>query len=420
MTELFILRSIVAMCCCYFLLRNKIDFLLTFFLSTLLYHWMIVVGYIWVPPYSFDASPESMLILSIVLIALVIVCVVHDNLYIQQDSDNAIYSVDKYQVWIAYICAFISIFFASYSVILAGDKILGEKSEYLRAVGLPYEFVTHFPAAMALLFGVATRNKLLIFLSILPLAVYLFAGYRAVAVTAIVGVIVLMNFNRKIFSLRSVGIFFVVVSLFFSFAMIKQSYEAIKQGNFGIFDYVVEKDRRFDNYADIIRFSMFSAEFGQVSSNLSLVAELDLSGDYDIFRTMAGSIPLLNRIMGIGEEEKRFSTIIEKRANPGFDYGLGSTIWGETYHAGGYIGTGVCALAVCLMIAIANRAVARRKSYVLLFLYWVSFLAFYIHRNDLVLVIGNLKNILLLIVFSSTVILLFYGRIKLPFRVGAL
>ena len=80
----------------------------------------------------------------------------------------------------------------------------------------------------------------------------------------------------------------------------------------------------------------------------------------------------------------------------------------------------MCALAVCLMIAIANRAVARRKSYVLLFLYWVSFLAFYIHRNDLVLVIGNLKNILLLIVFSSTVILLFYGRIKLPFRVSTL
>ena len=62
----------------YFLIRNRIDFLLVFFLSTLLYHWQIIGGKIIVPPYTFKASSESMIILSTVLLTHMIITLFHD------------------------------------------------------------------------------------------------------------------------------------------------------------------------------------------------------------------------------------------------------------------------------------------------------------------------------------------------------
>ena len=41
-----------------------------------------------------------------------------------------------------------------------------------------------------------------------------------------------------------------------------------------------------------------------------------------------GSIPFIDFITGIGEEESRFSTVIEKHANPGFLM-VWNSIWGS-------------------------------------------------------------------------------------------
>ena len=92
---------------------------------------------------------------------------------------------------------------------------------------------------------------------------------------------------------------------------------------------IIEKDPRFSNYLEFLAYAYFSAEFGQAASNLSISASLDLNEEFSFRNSFFGSIPFIDFITGIGEEESRFSTVIEKHANPGFSYGLGSSIWGS-------------------------------------------------------------------------------------------
>ena len=75
-----LLQSFFGVSLFFFLLRNKIDFLLLFFLSTSLYCWQIIYGRIWVPPYSFDASDESKTIVLIILSVLFCFTIFNDLL----------------------------------------------------------------------------------------------------------------------------------------------------------------------------------------------------------------------------------------------------------------------------------------------------------------------------------------------------
>jgi len=51
-----------------------------------------------------------------------------------------------------------------------------------------------------------------------------------------------------------------------------------------------------------------------------------------------------------------------------------------------------------------------------LLLYLPSFMAFYIHRNDFVLFVGNVKNIIILLVFSYLVLLILRGKVRVSRR----
>ena len=65
----------------YFLIRNRVDFLLLFFLSLTLYHWQIIGGEIILPPYRFEVSSNSKLIVSLVYIIHTFITILHDYLY---------------------------------------------------------------------------------------------------------------------------------------------------------------------------------------------------------------------------------------------------------------------------------------------------------------------------------------------------
>ena len=158
---------------------------------------------------------------------------------------------------------------------------------------------------------------------------------------------------------------------------------------------------------------MFSAEFGQVSSNLSLSSSLDLSSHYQFSDAFIGSISGLSSILNYNEDITRFSRVIREFANPGFSYGIGGTFWGEMFQAGSYVGVLFSAVIIVGILTYFNLNFRNKKEKYSLFLFFFSFLAFYMHRNDFTLLMGHFKNHIFLIVFSYLVLLVLKGKIRL-------
>ena len=384
--------------------------MLVFFMSFLLYHWQIIYGVVRVPPYEFMVNVQSVYIIMVVSSVLQIFVIINDIEY--RKIPNIAYNLekDRDQYSVVIILLIVSIVTTAYSLFIAGDQILLTKSEFTEAEGLKYNFFTYFPAAMALLYGVASKRKNVIIISLVPLLVYLFIGYRAVFVTAVVGVTVVHYYGQRLVSLKTLKIILIVFALFSFFALYKVSYIPIKAGTFDFFQHNIKHDARFDSSSDFILWAMFSAEFGQVSSNVVLSSAKGLSDSYAFSDALVGSVTLLNRIFD--GNVRRFSTVIKSEANPGFQYGLGGTLWGEMYQAGSYGGVMVMAIIVIGALTFFNLKFRSNKEKYPLYLYYVSFLSFYVHRNDFTLLVGNLKNILFLLLFSYIVLLVIKGKVK--------
>ena len=411
---LLLLRLELAVIGLYFLARNKIDFLLLFFCSFCLYHWQILWGTIWVPPFTFDVSTNSMFIVGLIAIVIFGFVLLNDRLWRHYPDIPYVKSNDFDQFGVILVLLTVGILACLYSLYVAGDKIMLNKNEFTRAQGLKYDILYYYPAAMALLYGILTKNKLITFLSLLPLTLYLLVGYRAIIVTAIIGAVFISMYGERIFTFKMIKVLILVLTLFIFFVFYKFSYIAIKANSFDWFAHIIEGDDRFDSVFQFFIWGMFSAEFGQVSSNLSLSSSQDLSSHYNFSDAVLGSITGLNTILNYNEDITRFSRVIREFANPGFSYGLGGSFWGEMYQAGSYVGVFAGALIVVGFITYFNLNFKMQKERFSLFLFLFSFLAFYIHRNDFTLLIGHVKNHLFLITFAYGVLLLINGRVKIP------
>ena len=126
-------------------------------------------------------------------------------------------------------------------------------------------------------------------------------------------------------------------------------------------------------------------------------------------------MPGINRVHGITEDDKRFSRVIRQKANPsGASYGLGGSFWGEMYQAGGLAGVFLSALIIVSIVAGFNHAFSFSSNFFPMALMYISFLSFYVHRNDFVLVIGSLKNTIFLLSVAWVLIFLIRGRLQVP------
>ena len=387
-----LLQSFFAVSLLYFLIRNKIDFLLLFFLSTSLYCWQIIYGKIWVPPYSFDASEESKGIVLIILIVLFAFTLLNDLLLkgkneVEYDSDN-----EGDAVLFFLFLTFLSYASCLIAVINIGPNLLDiSKKSFVAQSGLPFFFFIYYPAAMACLFFITSKRYKYAFYAALPLVFYVFVGFRAAAVITFITGFFIFYYNQKIFNLRLYKPLLLVTSVFAFFVIYKFSYIGLKLGDISTIAIMIDQDPRFGSFLEFFAYAAFSAEFGQAASNLSLSSAIDLSKAYSFKDALLGSIPMVDFITGIDEEKSRFSTVIEGYANPGFSYGLGSSIWGEMFQAGGYGAVAILAIFIIFFILQFNLSFLRSKNRFVLFTFFIGFLSFYVHRNDFVLITGHMK-----------------------------
>ena len=63
------------------IIRSRFDLFLILFGSTTIYHWQILSGQIWVPPYSFDVGSEAKIILIIIYVSICVGIFFNDRLF---------------------------------------------------------------------------------------------------------------------------------------------------------------------------------------------------------------------------------------------------------------------------------------------------------------------------------------------------
>lgn len=390
----------------YFLIRNRVDFLLVFFLSLCLYHWQIIGGEIILPPYRFEVSSNAKLIVSIVFIIHTFITFLHD--YLNNYKKERI-TFDNLSVTRKYDPFFYILFFLSFILTFRAISIVGidfiYKGDYAKALlenNISMVWL-HYPAAISILYATLTKNRLLFLLSLLPLSFYAYIGFRAVFITAYIGIITIYTFNSKLIEKKTLKIGFLSMIIFLFFAFYKVTYYDFKDKEADLFEKFNVRSSKYEPN-EYIKKVLFYNEFGQTSSNLSLSSEQDLGKYYQISTVIFGSIPYIKRITNISEDDVRFSRLIEEYANPGFSYGLGSSIWGEGYAAFNLFGVILFSLVFSVIISFLNSAFYRSNLLLVFSPMFLSYLSFYIHRSELALVFAHLKNIIFLLLVSLVIL----------------
>ena len=383
----------------FFLLRNRLDFSFIFFCSTCLYHWQIIGGTVIIPPFYFAATDISKIIVFTVLLIHTLVTFIFDKIYKEKLTyDN--FNVSKKYDLFAFILCFLSLFNTIYALYIVGIDFTF-KHEYKQALAANNISMVwiHYPAAISILYGTLTKNRMLFLLSLLPLIFYAYAGYRAVIIIAYIGVITIYCYNSKLSGFKSLKIGILSIIIFLFFAFYKVSYYDIKNKEVSAVKQFKERSIYYDKN-EYLKKVLFYNEFGQISANLVLSVERNLGQYYQVSSVILGSIPFVKKFTSITEDDVRFNRLIEEYANLGFSYGLGGTIWGEGYAAFNFFGVILFSLIFSLTISFLNKNFYRTN---LLFIFsplFLSYLSFYIHRSELTLVFAHLKNIIYLILIA--------------------
>ncbi len=416
MSQLLLL-IILASCAFYMLFRQRVDLFLVAFLANCLYGWQIIVGKIWVPPFEFPVTDNSRYILMMVFFGILIFSILNDMLFRswffldreRNKTNSALSSVpDQLQHRLAYFLSFISFLVALILIAQAKtDLLFYSKTELNLSYPLSQSFFLAMPAGVALTYGVYKRDFKLIFLGSFPVLLYVLIGFRSIAIVVIVAITLLHSYRNRILSKRSFKIAGLVSIIFLTFVVYKQAYIPLKQGDVDFLEDKISQDSRFDSTAEFLLWAAFSAEFGQVSSNLELSSSQDLSSHHSYSAVLLGSIPLLDpRDLGV-ITPPRFSDTVKSHANPGFSYGIASTFWGENFVLGGFLGVAISVLIFGFFVFFAQMLIFKKGYYVLLYL--ITNVVFLLPKMDLYAVLGTFKNVTILVLIPLFLMIIYRG-----------
>jgi len=364
----------------YFLFRNRIDIYFIFFLSNVLYGSHIIYGQVWVPPYTMIVQINAEIILSIVFICIVLFTIFNDGN--QKNSllrDNKIPYIPKIWIDITLLITWILFILIIYYSFTTGS--INKKN--LKSLSYAYFFFQYL-SGVSFIFTWTLDRKINNFLGTLPVIFLLLTGARAYAVLSFLAVLFIRLYNKKIFSRYSLkkGIFVIIIPLA---AVLSRYWSQL----------MVIKPSNMLNYLFII---FGSYEWGQIGWNLNAASDASYTSSHSYFSVIFGSLPILHRFIDFGE--RSFSHYINADLNPGgIVYGLGGTLWGESYVLGGFIGVFIHLIIVLLIIRFLNNKILYNYSPIYpIYAIALLFFSFYSPRNDIQNLISTLFN---LIIFSS-------------------
>lgn len=229
-------------------------------------------------------------------------------------------------------------------------------------------------------------------LGIFPMIILFLTGARAYAVLGILAVLMIRFYNQKIFSSKNLmKIALVIIIILF--------------GSF-LPRYGARISEEFDKgkllpYLGILAGSY---EFGQTSYNFN-AATNNYKSDHTITALLIGSIPFLHRFDTSNQFPRRFSVdYIQTELNPGFNYGLGGTFWGESYVLGGMFGVFLNLILILILIEYLEKKIFDGNIFYPIFLITLMYVTFYLARNDIFIIISSLKNLVIFLLLYSVII----------------
>jgi hypothetical protein len=368
----------------YFILRNKIDLYLLFFTANVLYGSHVIYGSIYIPPYTVQVNDNAKIILMIIFIGIILFTMIVDRIennkvkkYVFQRNIN----ISKNH---AKVILLISLIF--FAIVLSYSISKGIISKRDLKSGIPGMVLTlfYYFSALSFIASFFLGKKLYIFLSAIQLVFIIVASARIYPILALISCVIIKYNGRKLISKNTVKL--VLISTMVLLITVvprygKQMIEQAKQGN-------------FMSYISVV---LGSYEIGQISYNLNATTSDEYTSDHTLDAVLFGAIPLLHRI--IEYKPRRFSVYIYRDLNPGFNYGLGGTFWGESYVLGGFPGVLAFLFIVLLCINIINKRIFLGSVYYPFYILTAVYLAFYLPRNDILLIIATFKNLLFFSVF---------------------
>jgi len=216
----------------------------------------------------------------------------------------------------------------------------------------------------------------------IPIVILFISGARAYAVIAVISLVMILFYNQKIFSMKSLKLIVIGFIVLLASFVPRYGSRIIEAKNKGT----------LISYLSIM---IGSYEFGQISYNLNVSVDPNYKSKHTLKAVLIGSIPIANRFLMDDLEMRRFHEHIERYLNPGFGYALGGTFWGESYVIGGIGGVIINLLLIFLFIEWLIKRIFSGNVFYPLYMLTLVFFVFYLPRNDIFIMIAVVKNLLI-------------------------
>lgn len=340
----------------------------------------IIADFIWIQPYFSEVIPNSRLVLSIVFIGIIIAAIIHDSIKNKINIFNY-YNSNKYNFIkkITFIITLILLIIFTINAIVQGSV---KKSSWGN-LGILILFLQYFGVTSFIYSWTSQSKTFWKVISTIPIIIFFIGEARAFAIIGIISLIMIKYYNNKIFSLKTVKLTFALILILLAAYLPRYGNKIIEANNKG-------------TLIPYISVMVGSYEFGQIGYNLNASVDPNYDSNHTLSSLLFGSIPIINRLIE-NREMRRFHEHIEKYLNPGFNYGLGGTFWGESFVLGGIIGVIINLLLIIIFIEWLKTNILRGNIYYPLYMLTLVFFAFYLPRNDIFIMIAVIKNLLIFI-----------------------
>lgn len=383
----FLLAFVILLNGLFCLYRNRIDLILLFYLSNVLYHHGIILDYIDTGSFAAFPSVESKAIITVVFSSLLIIQIIDLTISkkISVRSVERVFRPTKQAhkmftvfMWLSAISTLLFLYSAR------GELMVGKAGSKASAIPFSYLGSYYFAYACSGYFYLS-QNYRIFGLTVIIILLYVFVGTRAFAVLFILNILMLATSNKTLFSKEVVKYCIIITLAFVFFALYKHFYIALKS---------LDLSQLVDVFAKLdvakIMWMLFSAEWAQISMNTHKITMLENKELYNFWDSLVMAIPGFDAWSHLPE---RFSEVIYFHANPGYTYGLGGAFWAEIWYAHGLLGVFVVSQIILWYVLYCNTLLTNRLEMYLYHAPLVIFISFYLPRNDFTLLMGSLKNL---------------------------
>jgi hypothetical protein len=373
--------------------RRRLDTFTVAFASAALYFLPGFVGYTLTPttperpvklPVALD--PETTGIMLFVLLSMVVSATVWDLVDLRRPAPG----------WrirctgaVSYVAAALGVLGLLWTIGETGPALFSSDKGVVIEVVSRGHLLWEVGAALAVIFAYAFRQWWLLTLGMVLLLVDLWIGFRYAFAMAFISLAWLAMLRAKPFRIGSLPRRYFAAVLLGGLAIVSYQNlkEPLRQGDWS------EVSRRLSSPVWYAAGVMTSEPF-TTQTVLNEIVRRDFRTDTD--HLWSASHHLIVFSPSLGAEAVRFNDLQQSALFPHVDHGLANNIWGQMWSATGWTGLVIFVVIYNLVLAAGARIVRcedpiTRGGAILLFAYW----CFYIHRNELLVQVGYMKQVFL-------------------------